>query len=238
MFALFTALALAVAPTPPPTPQPDPAGMGAALKKEREALSAFQWRLATKLTVNDALRLEKTENVHLAPGGALERRVLTFERKPEPPPLPEDDPRARLPRPTPKPDDDERFENAAQALMDLYATLPAERVSEWAKAASLKPPDPDRPGLLRVMGRGLGRPQDDVTLFLDQATGVPKEIEIKTTVDARIREIAFLRISLEAVSEVKRDPPLIVPRHIFLNMTKGSHRVKLEMETSDYRPWP
>ena len=114
-----------------------------------------------------------------------------------------------------------------------------ERVAEWAERAELMPPDPDRAGQLRMHGRGLGRPQDDAVLYLDATKRTPIEIEVKTTVDPQIVDIAFIRARFEVLPAVRPNTePVWVPKKIFLNMDRGKRVATLEMETSDYRAWP
>ena len=147
------------------------------------------------------------------------------------------DPRARLAAPTSSAEEDNLFEQA-QSLMQFYARLSPERVASWAERAELMPPDPDRAGKIRLHGRGLGRAQDDAVLYLDPLTKIASEIEVKTTVDPRIVDIAFLRATFEALPQVRPDAPAVwVPKKIFLNMNRGKRAVTLEMETSEWRSW-
>lgn len=217
----------------PPKPK-----VGEGLQRERDLLSQYQWRLKTEMKVDDHLRLMKLEEVHLGPDGKAVRRTLRYERKPTPTPVPFGDPRAPFENPTTEKEDD-RFFDLAQDLMDIYASLPRERLEAWATSAKLLPPDPDRAGQIPMEGRGLGRPQDDARLYLDAKTRVPREIEVKTTVDPKIVDLAFLRVTFEQLQGTRPgvEPPLI-PKRIFLNMNRNRHRVALEMETMDYRSWP
>jgi hypothetical protein len=218
-----------------PTEKPH---VGEGLKREKERLASYQWRLKTLMKVDGVVRLTRVDDVHLGPDGDLVRKSVRFEKKAPPTPLPENDPRARLVRP-PTDDEDERLADLAQDLMQLYARLSPETLESWAARADLLPPDPDRPGLNRLHGRGLGRPQDDAVLYLDAGTKAPVEIEIKTTVDPRILDLAFIRVAFEKVPVPRPGAePLVVPKRIFLNMDRGKRHVTLEMETSDYRSWP
>jgi hypothetical protein len=219
-------------------PTPAKPNVGEGLKKERERLASYQWRLKTEMKVDGDLRMQKVEDVHLAPDGGLVRKIVKFDKRPAPTPYPPNDPRSRLGPPASDKEED-RFADQAQELMHLYARLSPERVEEWAERAELMPPDPDRAGQLRMHGRGLGRPQDDAVLYLDPATKAPIEIEVKTTVDPQIVDIAFIRARFEPLPAVRpnMEPP-IVPKKIFMNLNRGKRVVTLEMETTDYRAWP
>ena len=238
----FRLLALAVAtltafPLVAQAPMPSKPDVGQGLKKERERLAAYQWRMKTEMKVDGVLRVSRTENVHLGPGGELVKKIVKFDKAPEPTPFPEHDPRARLAPPTSNAEEDSLFEQA-QSLMQFYARLSPERVEAWAERAELMPPDPDRAGKLRLHGNGLGRPQDDAVLYLDPKTKIASEIEVKTTVDPRIIDIAFLRATFEPLPQVRPDLPAVwVPKRIFLNMNRGKRAVTLEMETSEWRSW-
>ena len=123
--------------------------------------------------------------------------------------------------------------------MMLYAQIPPERLDQWARSAQAMPPDPDRPGKLRLHGRGLARLQDDAILYLDAGTRTPLEVEVKTTVDRQMVDIAFLRASFEPIPTARTGITMpVAPKKIFVNMNRGKRRVMLELETSDYRPWP
>jgi len=222
---------------PPLAGQEKPA-VGAGLRQERERLASYQWRLKTEMKVDGETRLQKSEQVHLGPDGGLVRRTVKYDRAPQPTPLPYGDPRGRLDGPTSGQEDDRLFDQA-QALMDLYARLTPERVEEWAVRAELLPEDPDRKGLVRLHGRGLGRPQDDAVLYLEKATRNAAEIEVKTTVDEAIVDIAFLRATFEPLKLARPGlAPVVVPKRIFLNMSRGKRRVTLEMDATEYRAWP
>ncbi len=218
-------------------PAPSKPDVGEGLKRERERLANFQWRLRTEMKVDGVLRVSRTENVHLGPNGELVKKIVKFEKAKEPTPFPQNDPRARLAAPTTNTEEDTLFEQA-QALMQFYARLSPERVEAWAERAELMPPDPDRAGKVRLHGRGLGRPQDDAVLYLDPLTKIASEIEVKTTVDPRIVDIAFLRATFEPLAPVKPGASAVwVPKKIFLNMNRGKRAVTLEMETTDWRSW-
>ena len=123
--------------------------------------------------------------------------------------------------------------------MQFYARLSPERVAEWAKRAEILPADVDHPALVRLHGRGLGRPLDDAVLYFDPKTQTASQIEVKTTVDPRILDIAFIRATFEPLPQVRPDVPVLwVPKRVFLNMNRGRRTVALEMETSDWRTWP
>jgi len=219
-------------------PTPSKPDVAEGLKREREHLANYQWRLKTEMKIDGVLRVSRLENVHLGPGGELVNKIVKFDKEMEPTPFPRNDPRSRRFAPPTSAEEDLLFDQA-QALMQFYARLSPERVEEWAKRADLMPPDPDRPGKVRLHGRGLGRPQDDAVLYLDPLTKVASEIEVKTTVDPRIIDIAFLRATFEPLPQVRPNvPALWVPKKIFLNMNRGKRAVTLEMETSDWREWP
>jgi hypothetical protein len=218
-------------------PAPGQKNVGEDVRKERERLANYRWRLKTEMKVDGQLRLTRVEDVNISPTGGFQKKLVRFERAPEPTPVPYGDPRAGLDSP-PSPEDNDRFFDAAQYLMELYARLSPEQVNAWAARARLLPPDPDRPGLLRMEGRGLGRPQDEAVVYIDPATRRATEIEVKTTVGPEVKEIAFIRASFELLTPASPEAPAaLVPRRIFLNMNRGRHAVSLEMETSDWRVW-
>jgi hypothetical protein len=189
------------------------------------------------MKIDGVLRVSRIENVHLGPSGELVKKIVKFDKSMEPTPFPHNDPRARHAAPPTNTEEDALFEQA-QALMQFYARLSPERVEAWAERAELMPPDPDRADKVRLHGRGLGRPQDDAVLYLDPLTKVASEIEVKTTVDPRIVDIAFLRATFEPLPQVRPNVPAVwVPKKIFLNMNLGKRAVTLEMETSDWRSW-
>lgn len=190
------------------------------------------------MKVDDVPRLTKVEDVHLGPDGALvTKKTVRWEKRPEPPPLPPNDPRADLRRPLP-PEEEERLAEAATEVMQLYARLSPAVARRWQQEAEVLPPDPDRPGLERIRGRGLARPQDEATIYLDGESRLLSEIEVKTTVSPEIRDIAFLRVTFEDLPAPGGPPGLRVPGRIFLNLDFLGRRVALEMSTTDYRSWP
>lgn len=211
----------------------------AGLKKEREQLSRYQWRLKTEMKVDNVIRLVKTEDVHLGPdGGLVKAKTVKYDKKPAPTPLPYKDPRAALGPPATDKEDEAFFEQA-QDLMQFYLRLSPERIAAWAKGAERLGPDPDRPGRVRMHGRGLGRPFDDALLYLDATTKAPTEIEVKTTVNPLMVNIAFLRVYIEKFSPPEPGAePLLVPKRIFMTMDRGRRHAALEMEMSDFRTWP
>lgn len=220
---------------PPPTPKPD---VASGLESGREGLARYQWRMRTEMKVDDVPRLTRVEDVHLGPDGALvKKKTVRWERRPEPPPLPPNDPRADLRRPL-RPEEEERLADAAMEVMQLYARLSPDVARRWQEGAELLPPDPDRPGLARMTGRGLARPQDEATIYLDEKSRLLSEIEVKTTVSPEIRDIAFLRVSFEDLPAPGGPPGLRAPGRIFLNMDFRARRVALEMTSTDYRSWP
>jgi hypothetical protein len=233
LLATLTASPLAAqAPTPS---KPD---VGQGLKRERERLSNYQWRLKTEMKVDGTMRMSKVEDVHLGPDGGIVKKMVKYEKAAEPTPFAENDPRARVYAPLSGSEDDHLSE-MAQDLMQYYARLSPERVAEWAKRAEILPANADHPDLVRMHGRGLGRPLDDAVLYLDPRTQTAALIEVKTTVDPQIIDIAFIRATFEAIPQVRPDVPVLwVPKRVFLNMKRGRRTVTLEMETSDWRTWP
>jgi hypothetical protein len=190
------------------------------------------------MRVDDVLRVTKVEDVHLGPdGGLVTKKTVRYEKKPEPTPLPPNDPRSGLTRPLTMAEED-GLADAAMELMQLYARLSPDVVRRWQEGAELLAGDPDRPGLLRMRGRGLGRPQDEATLYLDAKSRLVSEIEVKTTVSPEIRDIAFLRAEFEKLPAPGGPPRLRVPGRIFLNLEFRGRRVALDMSTTDYRSWP
>ena len=231
---LFIAHTGPASPLQAPTPGKS---VGEDVKRERELLANYRWRLRTEMKVDGRLRLTRLEDVNLSPSGGFQKKLVKFDRAPEPTPVPFGDPRAGLSQ-APSSEDDDRFFDAAQFLMELYARLTPDQVNAWASKAKLLPPDPDRPGLLRMEGRGLGRPQDDAVVYIDPSSRRATEVEVKTTVGPEVKEIAFIRASFELLTPASPEaPPVLVPRRIFLNMNRGRHAVALEMETSDWRVW-
>ena len=236
-FALLLALGLAGGPggEPPPTPKPD---VASGLESGRQGLARYQWRLRTEMRVDDVLRLTKVEDVHLGPdGGLVTKKTVRYEKRPEPTPLPPNDPRADLQRPL-NSEEEEQLADAAMEVMQLYARISPDVARRWQEGAELLPPDRDRPGLVRVRGRGLARPQDEATLYLDEKSRLVSQIEVKTTVSPEIRDIAFLRAEFEKLPAPGGPPRLKVPARIFLNMEFRGRRVALDMTTTDYRSWP
>ncbi len=233
----FAAATLTAFPLAAQAPAPSKPDVGKGLQIERERLAAYQWRLKTEMKVDGVLRVSRTENVHLGPNGELVKKIVKFDKSIAPTPFPANDPRARLAPPPSNTEEDTLFEQA-QSLMQFYARLSPARVAAWAERAELMPPDPDRAGKVRLHGRGLGRVQDDAVLYLDPQTKIASEIEVKTTVDPRIVDIAFLRATFEPLPQVRADLPAVwVPKKIFLNMNHGKRAVTLEMETSEWRAW-
>ena len=233
----FAAATLTAFPLAAQAPAPSKPDVGKGLQIERERLATYQWRLKTEMKVDGVLRVSRTENVHLGPNGELVKKIVKFDKSIAPTPFPANDPRARLAPPTSNTEEDTLFEQA-QSLMQFYARLSPARVAAWAERAELMPPDPDRAGKVRLHGRGLGRVQDDAVLYLDPQTKIASEIEVKTTVDPRIVDIAFLRATFEPLPQVRADLPAVwVPKKIFLNMNRGKRAVTLEMETSEWRSW-
>jgi hypothetical protein len=235
---VFLAATLTATPLAAQAPDPSKPDVVQGLKRERERLANYQWRLKTEMKVDGAVRMSKLEDVHLGPDGGLVKRIVKFDKAPEPTPYPLNDPRSRVYAP-PTGSEEDRLSEVAQDLMQYYLRLSPERVAEWAKRAEILPGDADHPGLVRMHGRGLGRPLDDAVLYLDPKTQTATQIEVKTTVDPRILDIAFIRATFEALAQARTDvAPLWIPRRVFLNMNRGRRAVALEMETSDWRSWP
>ena len=217
-------------------PATDEKSAGEGLKNERERLANYRWRMKTEMRVDGILRLTRLEDVNLGPSGGLQKKLVKFERAPEPTPVPPSDPRYGMSSPSQQ--DDDRFFDTAHFLMEMYARLSPERVDEWKARAKLLPPDPDRPGLLRMEGRGLGRPQDDAVVFLDPKSRKATEIEVKTTVGPEVKEIAFIRATFEQLAPASPEAPsVLVPKKIFMNLSRSGHSITLEMVTSDWRVW-
>ncbi|MFI5181964.1 MAG: hypothetical protein ACHQPI_11270 [Thermoanaerobaculia bacterium] len=209
---------------------------GEGLRHERELLANYRWRLKTEMKVDGVLRLTRLEDVNLGPTGGFQKKLVKFDRAPEPTPVAYGDP--RFGRSTPSQEDDDRFFDTAQFLMEMYARISPGQVDAWKARAKLLPPDPDRPGLLRMEGRGLGRSQDDAVAYLDPKTWRATQIEVKTTVSAEVKEIAFIRATFEQLKPASPESPAVLaPKKIFLNMSRAGHSVTLEMETSDWRTW-
>jgi hypothetical protein len=233
----FVVLSPAAASAPPPSPTARP-DVASGLETGREGLARYQWRLRTEMRVDDALRLTKVEDVHLGPdGGLVTKKTVRYDKRPDPTPFPPNDPRSRAEKPLTS-DEEERLAETATDVMQLYARLSPEVVRRWQEGAELLPPDPDRPGLVRLRGRGLGRPQDEATLYLDETSRLVSEIEVKTTVSPEIRDIAFLRAEFEKLPEPGGPAGLRVPARLFLNMEYRGRKVKLDMTTTEYRSWP
>ncbi|GEM_PF-1000396 len=219
-------------------PAPSKPPVGASVEKEREQLANYRWRMKTEMRVDDELRQMRLEDCNLTPDGDIAKRMVRYERKPYPTPYPYGDPRNRL-DPLPGELEEDKLFDAAQRVMQLYLKLSRRALDAWASRATLLPPAPDKPGLIRLQGRGLGRPQDEAVLYLEEGTRRPTEIEVKTTVDPTITDIAFIRATFDTLPAARPGlEPLVVPKKIFLNMNRGKHRVSLEMETSEYRTWP
>src|SRR5512140_714437 len=177
----------------PPASAPAPPEVAAGVTRGREELSHYRWRMKTEMRVDGSLRITKVEDVHLGPdGGLVPQKTVRFERQPQPTPLPYNDPRNKLDAP-PSEIEEEQFFDTARNLMQYYATLPPDRVAAWMAKADVMPHDPERAGRIKLHGRGLGRPQDDAVVYLDPATRAAVEIEVKTSVSAKIVDIAFLR---------------------------------------------
>lgn len=233
--ASLALVALLRAGASPGSDRPD---VASGLEAGRGDLARYQWRMRTETRIDGALRLTTVEDVHLGPDGGLARKkTVRFEKRPEPPPPRPDDPRADLWRPL-SPEEEETLAAAATELMQLYARLSPDVVRRWQESAALLPPDPDRPGLVRLRGRGLGRPQDEATLYLDEGSRLVAELEVKTTVSEEIVDIAFLRAEFGKLPAPGGPPRLRVPSRLFLNMDFRGRRVGLDMTTADFRSWP
>ena len=210
--------------------------IGVLLKQQREVLSSYEWRLKTDVKVDGALRFVSVENVHLAPEGGLDRKIVKFDVKPSPTPFPELDPRSHVAQPASQ-DEASRYLDQAQRLLDLYARISPERLRSWASRAETRSGQDEHAGETLLHARGLVRPQDDVVVYLDGKKKTLRSVEVKTTVDARIADIAFLRIRFEPIGGTRASTQPIAPKTFFLNMDRGRRHVTLEMEASDYRTW-
>lgn len=240
MLGLPIFVILTILQSPPAKPAAHgPPDVAAGVAKGREELARYVWRLKTDMKVNGSLRISKVEDVHLGPDGRLVmQKTVRFERKPQPTPLPYSDPRNRYEAP-PSVEEEERLFDTARDLMQFYASLSPDRVAAWIRNATTMPHDPERAGREKMHGRGLGRPEDDAVVYLDPETHTAVEIEVKTSVSAKILQIAFLRVLFEPLPTARTaDSPPIVPKRIFMNLDQGRRHVTLEMETSDFRTWP
>ncbi len=233
---MLTAWNASALPTAPADAKPDVAH---ALDVARHRLSALKWRMKTEMRVDGEIRLTKVEDVHLGPDGDLVKaKVVRYDKKPAPTPLPYGDPRSRL-GPPPTDAEEETLFAQAQALMQLYLRLSPDSVAEWARGAQLLPELSERPGQRALRGRGLGRTLDEAILYLEASSQTAREIEVKTTVSDAVVDIAFLRVSFEPRSlPAVSQKPVVVPKSVFLNMDRGKRRVRLEMEMSDFQSWP
>ena len=190
------------------------------------------------MKVDGVSRLVKLEDVHLGPdGGLVTKKTVKYDKRPEPTPFPRNDPRASSHHALTS-IEEERLAETAMDVMQFYARLSPDVVRRWQEGAELLPPAADRKGLLRMKGRGLGRPQDEATLYLDEKSRVVDEIEVKTTVAPEIRDIAFLRAEFEKLPAPGAPPGLRIPGRVFLNMQFQGRRVTLEMTTTDFSSWP
>ena len=113
-------------------PTPSKLDVGPGLERERARLSNYQWRLKTEMKIDGTVRMSKLEDVHLGPDGGLVKKIVKFDKAMEPTPFPENDPRSRVYAPTTGTEED-RLSEIAQDLMQYYARLSPERVTEWAK---------------------------------------------------------------------------------------------------------
>ena len=223
-------------PTPPPT---RPEDVASSLKEDREKLGRYRFRLQTRLAIDGDERLTKLEDVHLGPdGGIVREKTVRFDRRPVPAPLPYADPRRRSFEPLTEKEEDALFEES-QALLNLYVTLPPARVAAWAARAREVSPDPDRGGRRKLHGRGLARPFDDVVAYLDPASGTVAEVEVKTTVTERLKDIAFLRVTFQTLPALRAGgEPTVAPKEAFLNMDRDRRRVVVDLVATDFRSWP
>lgn len=225
-------------PAPTPSP-PRPEEVAASLKEDREKLGRYRFRLQSRMAVDGDDRLTKLEDVHIGPDGGLVReKTVRFDRRPPPTPVPYADPRRRSVEPLTEKQEDALFEET-QTLLQLYLTLPPARVAAWAARAQEVPPEPDRGGRRKLHGTGLARPFDDVVAYLDPASGLVAEVEVKTTVTEKLKDIAFLRVTFQALPPLRSGgDPTVAPKEGFLNMDRGRHRIVVDLSATDFRSWP
>ncbi len=236
---LFPLPLLAVDPVPPPKSSPFP-NVGSKVQEGRRTLANYRWRVKTEMMIDGEMRVTKLEDVHLNPKGGLDwDKTVRYERLPDPTPFPYADPRRSRPAP-PSAKDQELYFEQAYGLLQLYAQVSDAQVSAWASKAQITKGDPEREGLTRLRGRGLVRPFDETVVYIDPATHFATEVEVKTTVSDKIREIAFIRLTLEPLpGRLAGDTalPVIAPKKVFLNMNRGKRQIVLEMTFSDFRKW-
>ena len=182
------------------------------------------------MKIDGTVRMSKLEDVHRPDGGLVKKIVKRqgdgAHAVPENDPAPASTRRRRARRRT-------AFGDRAGPHAVLRAPLPERhRVGEERRDPSA---EADHPGLVRMHGRGLGRPLDDAVLFFDPKTQTAAQIEVKTTVDPRILDIAFIRHVPSRLRRCGRTSRRSGSQARFLNMKRGKRAVALEMETSDWR---
>ena len=72
----FVLVTLTAPPLLAQDPEPSKPDVGQGLKRERERLANYQWRLKTEMRVDGAVRMSKLEDVHLGPDGGLVKRIV------------------------------------------------------------------------------------------------------------------------------------------------------------------
>ena len=229
----FLLATLTASPLAAQDPTPSKLDVGPGLKRERERLSNYQWRLKTEMKIDGTVRMSKLEDVHLGPDGGLVKKIVKFDKAAQPTPFAENDPRARIYAPATGSEED-RLSEIAQDLMQYYARLSPERVAEWAKNAEILPAGGGPPGpRAACTAAASAAPWTTPSSSSTRRTKTAAQIEVKTTVDPRILDIAFIRATFEPLPQVRSDVAAVwVPKRVFLNMTRGKRAVALEMETT------
>ncbi len=207
------------------------------MQEFRLALGLYRWRIKTTMTVDGSVRILKVEDVRLGPDGNLVReKTLRWERKPLPTPYSYGDPRRSLPDPPSQKEEDGLWDTALSVL-SFYLRVAPDRVADWSARCRVLARDPDRDGAVRWQARGLVRPWDDAAAYFDPATRALRLVEVKTTASFdRLVDITFLRIAFGTRPALRSgQPPATVIEDIFLNMSRGSRRVVVQIEATDYR---
>lgn len=240
-FATLPASPAASGPAPSPSPRdpaPPPASaVASAVQDFRYGMGLFRWKIKTTLTVDGNVRIVKVEEVRVGPDGNFVReKTSRFERKPLPTPYPYGDPRRSLPEPPSQKEEDALWDQA-QNVVAAYLRVSPDRVSDWSARCSVLARDTERDGAVRWQGRGLVRSWDDVVAWFDPSTRMLKQVEVKTTASAdRMIDIAFLRVVFGTRPSPRGgQQPVPVIEDVFLNMTRGSRKVVVEIDASDFR---
>jgi len=123
----------------------------------RQRMEQYSWKQRTELRRKGKLLATGLEQIRPAPDGTLERAPL-------------DDPtvspamRKRLAKSAPR-----RVATAElQALLEEYAQPSGERIRDFLRQATMSPGD--IAGTVRIRGRGVVRPGDELTVWVDGAS--------------------------------------------------------------------